>query len=89
MMMGILVPMNMVDGGEEEEEVKPYLFKIIKGIRLENQFYMECGISNSYLRHGYVGSFGFKDGAQTMEGRMIDHMDNEMEYILVKQEAAG
>ena len=83
LMMGILVPMNVI---ENDDHVKPYLFKIIKGIRLENRFYIECGISNSYLRHGYVGTFGFKDGAQTMEGRMIDHMDNEMEYILVKQE---
>ena len=71
-MMGIQVPSDKMD---EEGKVKPYLFKLIKGIRLENNFYMECGITNSYLKIGYVGSFGFKDGVATMEGRMIDNMD--------------
>ena len=47
---------------------------------------MECGISNSYLKQGYVGNFGFKDGVETMRGRMIDNMDNEMEYIIVYKE---
>ena len=83
-MVGIQVPIKQND---QEENVKPYLFKLINGIRLDNQFFIECGTTNSYYKIGYVGSFGFKDGVETMRGRMIDNMDNEMEHILVYKES--
>ena len=70
-----------------DEYAKPHLFKIVKGVRIENQFYFECQTSYSHLRTGYIGHFGFKDGVQTMEGRVIDSVDQEKEYILLKQDS--
>lgn len=84
LMVGIQVPPTDSD----DNCARPHLFKIVKGIRIENQFYIECQTSYSLFRIGYVGTFGFKDGVQTMEGRMIDSVDEEKEYVVLMQDTS-
>lgn len=38
-MIGIMVPLDL----NESDGVKPSLFQILKGLRLDDEFYMECG----------------------------------------------
>jgi len=75
------VPVSDVDNC-----ARPHLFKIVKGIRIDNQYYFETQTAYSLFRVGYVGTFGFKDGVQTMQGRMIDSVDDEKEYIIMMQD---
>jgi len=46
MITGIQVPLR--DGNEKE--AKPYLFKYVKGIRLQNKFYIESGMETSLVK---------------------------------------
>jgi len=51
---------------------------------MDNTFYFDSGLSSSLVKKGFAGQFGFKNGSQTMEGRVIDTLnDNEKEYIML------